>query len=201
LKRQPEKLKQLVPFVVDALPIFKRRKVKRLLDLGCGAGRHCIYLSKNGFDVVGVDVSRSALKLAKERASEENLKDITFVEATMTNIPFDDRRFDAVLSVSVIHHALKRDIKTTISEIHRILKKRGIFLANLTSMDDPRYGAGEKVEADTFRTLEAYEERRFKELHHYFSKREVYELLSNFSRAIVESLKDRPNYWKITAIK
>lgn len=187
--------------MVDALPIFKRRKVKRLLDLGCGAGRHCIYLSKNGFDVVGVDVSRSALKLAKERASEENLKDITFVEATMTNIPFDDRRFDAVLSVSVIHHALKRDIKTTISEIHRILKKRGIFLANLTSMDDPRYGAGEKVEADTFRTLEAYEERRFEELHHYFSKREVYELLSNFSRAIVESLKDRPNYWKITAIK
>lgn len=201
LKRPPEKLRQLVPFVVEALPIFQKHKVKSLLDLGCGAGRHCIYLSKNGFDVAGVDVSRSAIKLAKKTIQEENLRDVEFVKATMTNIPFDDCRFDAVISVSVIHHALKRDIETTISEIHRILRRRGVFLANLTSLNDPRYGTGRKVEAGTFRTLEAYEERRFEELHHYFSKREVEELLGSFSRTRVESLEDRPNYWKITAVK
>lgn len=201
LRQLPDRMKQLVPFVVEALPTFKLCRIKHVLDLGCGAGRHCVYLAKNNFDVVGVDVSGSALRLAKKWALEENLKNVTFTQASMTNIPFSDCHFDAVVSISVIHHALKRDIIKTINEIYRILKRNGLFLTNLTSVKDPRYGAGEKVEASTFKTLEAFEEKRFKELHHYFTKQQVYKLLARFSKAEIELLKDKPHYWKIMAIK
>jgi len=68
-------------------------------------------------------------------------------------------------------------------------------------LDDPRYGAGEMVEPNTFKTLEAYGKNRFWELHHFFAKSEAIELLACFSRATVKRLKGRPNYWKITAIK
>jgi len=200
LKQLPERMKELAPFVVEALPTFKRNKVKRVLDLGCGAGRHCICLAKNGFDAIGVDASLSALKLAKKWGQEENL-DLTLVRSTMTHIPFLDGQFDAVISVSVIHHALKADVVKTIGEVHRILKGNGLLLANLTSLSDRRYGAGEKVEEGTFRTLEAFEEKRFEELHHYFTKTEASELLASFAKSKVESMKDRPNYWKITAKK
>jgi SAM-dependent methyltransferase len=200
LKQLPERLKELASFVVEALPTFKRNKIKRVLDLGCGVGRHCIYLAKNGFDVVGVDASLSALKLAKRWGQEENLS-LKLIRATMTNIPFRDCRFDAVISVSVIHHALKADIMKTVGEVYRILRRNGLFLANLTSLSDRRYGEGEKVEAGTFRTLEAFEEKRFEELHHYFTKTEASELLVCFAKAKVEPMKDRPNYWKITAWK
>jgi len=172
-----------------------------VLDLGCGAGRHCIYMAKNNFDVVGVDVSKSALKIAKEWVRRENLTNAAFVQASMTNIPFSGNQFDGVISVSVIHHALKRNIAKAVDEIYRILKKNGLLLANLTSVRDPRYGTGDKVEARTFRTPEAFEEKRFKELHHYFTKREAYQLLAGFAKAKVEPMKDRPNYWKIMAIK
>jgi len=201
LKQLPERLKQLVPFVAEALPTFKRNKIRRVLDLGCGVGRHCVYLAKNGFDAAGLDASVNALRLAKKWVQEENLKNVTFTRATMTHIPFCDCQFDAVISVSVIHHALKRDVVRTIDEIYRILKGNGLFLANLTSVKDPRYGTGEKVEAGTFRTLEAFEEKRFEELHHYFTKQEASEVLTRFAKAKVEPLEDRPNYWKITAIK
>ncbi len=201
LKQLPERLKQLVPFVVEALPTFKRYKIKHLLDLGCGAGRHCIYLSKSGFNVVGVEVSKSALELAKKWAREENVKNTTFLKATMTNIPFNDCSFDAVISISVIHHAVKSDIVKTVGEIHRVLKRNGVFLANLTSAKDPRYGIGEKVETDTFRTLEGYEEKRFEELHHYFTEKEVSKLFASFSSANIELLSEKPHYWKITAVK
>ena len=201
VKQLPERFKHVVPFVVEALPTFKRRKTRHVLDLGCGAGRHCIYLAKNGFDVAGVDVSMSALRLAKEWAGQEDLKNLKFARASMTHIPFSDCQFDAVISVSVIHHAVKKDIEKTLDEVHRILSKNGLFLANLTSVDDPRYGAGQKVEIDTFRTLEAFEEKRFEELHHYFTEREVSELLDCFAKVEVELLKDRPHYWKITALK
>lgn len=200
LKQLPERLKELASFVVEALPTFKRNKFKRVFDLGCGAGRHCIYLAKNGFDVVGVDASLSALKLAKRWSQEENLS-TAFMKATMTHIPFRDCQFDAVISVSVIHHALKADIVKTVGEVCRILRGNGLFLANVTSLNDRRYGAGEKVEAGTYRTLEAFEEKRFEELHHYFTKQEASELLACFAKAKVEPMKDRPNYWKITAMK
>jgi len=197
----PERLRQPVPFVAEALSVFKRYKTKRALDLGCGVGRHCVYLAKNGIDVVGVDTSSSALSLAKRWAEEEKLKNVAFVRAAMTNIPFYDGYFQAVISVSVIHHALKADIEKTVNEIHRVLNRRGLFIANITSVMDPRYGKGKKIEVRTFRTLEAFEEKRFAELHHYFTKHEADQLLACFSNAEVEVLRDKPNYWKITAIK
>ena len=201
LRRLPRRLRQLAPFVVEALPTFKRCNVKNVLDLGCGVGRHCVYLAKNNFDVVGVDISMTALKMANEWRKKEKLKNITLIRATMTNLPFSDSCFDAVISVSVIHYAIKKDIVKTINEIYRALKRNGVFLTNLVSVKDPRYGTGQKVENNTFRILEAFEEKRFEELHHFFTKREISKLLAPFAKAKVELLKDRPHYWKITATK
>jgi len=201
LRRLPRRLRQLAPFVVEALPTFKRCNVKSVLDLGCGAGRHCVYLAKNGFDAIGVEISESALRMANEWVQKERLTNVSFIQATMTALPFSDSRFDAVISVSVIHHAIKKDIVKTINEIYRALKRNGVFLANLVSVKDPRYGTGQKVENNTFRILEAFEEKRFEELHHFFTKREISKLLAPFAKAKVELLKDRPNYWKIMATK
>lgn len=171
------------------------------MDLGCGAGRHAIYLAKCNFEVVGVDASESALRLAKRWARQERLHNVDFLQATMRDMPFNNSKFDAVTSVSVIHHALKKDIDATINEIYGILRKNGLFLANLTSVSDPRYGVGAMVESRTFKTPEAYEQKRFEELHHYFTEDEVIKLLARFSKTTVELMHDRPNYWKVLAVK
>ncbi|MGK7908164.1 MAG: class I SAM-dependent methyltransferase [Synechococcus sp.] len=49
-------------------------KNARILDIGCGTGRHSIELSRRGYYVVGIDLSESLLKRAKEKATERNLK-------------------------------------------------------------------------------------------------------------------------------
>jgi len=175
--------------------------INLVLDLGCGTGRHCVYLAKNGFDVVGVDVSESALRMANEWVQKERLTNVSFIRATMTNLPFSDSRLDAVISVSVIHHAIKKNIVKTIDEVYRALKKKGVFLTNLISVKDPRYGTGQMVENNTFRILEAFEEKRFEELHHFFTKQEVSKLLAHFTKAKIELLKDKPHYLKITTTK
>ena len=201
LKRIPKKLKTKAKFITEAVPALKRRKVQRVLDLGCGAGRHAINLAKCNFEVIGVDISRSALKLARKWARQEKLKNVAFLQATMTDMPFSSEQFDAVISVSVIHHALKKDIDETISEIHRIFRKNGLFLANLASVNDPRCGVGAMVEPNTFKTPEAYEQKRFEELHHYFTEDEVVSLFASFSKTTVEPMRDRPRYWKVMAVK
>ena len=69
----------------------------RLLDVGCGPGRHALALARAGLRVVGVDVSRRFLELAAEAARASGVK-VSFFEVDARRMPFDDE-FDAVISL------------------------------------------------------------------------------------------------------
>lgn len=194
-------MKTPVPFVMNEVPRFKRHKIKNVLDLGCGMGRPCIHLAEKGFEVVGIDISKSALRMAKEWVRREKLANVALICGVMTHLPFRDDCFDAVVSVSVIIHALKRNIEKTVAEIHRTLRKNGSLLTNLTSIKDPRYGKGKKMEDNTFKILEAFEDKRFEETHHFFTRKEAVEMLSHFADSKVILMKERPCYWKVLAAK
>jgi ubiquinone/menaquinone biosynthesis C-methylase UbiE len=62
-------------------------KGTKILDIGCGTGRHSIELSKRGYEIVGIDLSESLLKRAKEKATEQNLQ-IVFQRHDARNLPF-----------------------------------------------------------------------------------------------------------------
>jgi len=59
----------------------------RILDIGCGTGRHSIELAKRGYNVVGIDLSESMLKRAKEKARNENVK-VDFIQADARELNF-----------------------------------------------------------------------------------------------------------------
>lgn len=201
IRRLPKRFKKIAQFVVDAITIFKDYNVRRVLDLGCGIGRHAIYLANKGFYVIGIDLSKSALKIARKWKQEEGLANIALLQASMTCLPLRDCGFDGIISVSVIHHATSEDIKTTIDEIHRTLKKDGLIIANLTSVKDSRFGTGRKVEDNTFLIFEGFEQNQFEELHHFFTKKEVLKLFTHFTEIDVKFFKERPNYLKVMAKK
>jgi cyclopropane fatty-acyl-phospholipid synthase-like methyltransferase len=206
LRQLPSWLKKPVPFVVEALSFFKECGVKAILDLGCGMGRNSIYLAEEGFHVMGIDTSTSALKHTKTWSKMKGLNNMTVLRASMTRLPFVSQTFHAVISVSVIHHATIGDIKKTIEEIHTVLKDNGLFLANLLSTKDYRYRQGEKLEDGTFRILEDFGEKQFEEIHHFFSQREIRTLLAGFKRISLEPIQSGKKeqlhtYWKVTASK
>ena len=70
-------------------------KTKRILDLGCGTGRHSIELSKRGYNVTGIDLSESQLKRAKQKAFEQNLQ-IEFKKQDARKLTFVNE-FDLVI--------------------------------------------------------------------------------------------------------
>jgi len=67
----------------------------RILDIGCGTGRHSIELTKRGYRMTGIDLSDSLLKRAREKASEQNLV-IDFQKHDARQLPFN-QEFDAVI--------------------------------------------------------------------------------------------------------
>ncbi|HUW92209.1 MAG TPA: class I SAM-dependent methyltransferase [Bacteroidales bacterium] len=79
-------------FIENELAFNKSLKI---LDVGCGTGRHSIELVKRGYSVTGIDLSESQLALASEKAAKLNLK-IDFLRHDARNLPFD-REFDAAI--------------------------------------------------------------------------------------------------------
>jgi SAM-dependent methyltransferase len=84
---------QEVAFLVDALGLAPGARV---LDVGCGPGRHSHALATRGFDVVGVDISERFVTLARENAPAGS--SVAFERADARSLAFD-AEFDAVISL------------------------------------------------------------------------------------------------------
>lgn len=85
---------QEVGFLLDLLRLPPG---SRVLDVGCGPGRHSVLLAQAGLSVTGVDVSRRFLDIAAERCRSAGVK-AAFFEVDVRQMPFDDE-FDAVISI------------------------------------------------------------------------------------------------------
>jgi len=74
---------------------IKFNKSLKILDVGCGTGRHAIELTKRGYNVTGIDLSEAQLKRAREKADADNLS-IDFQRQDARNLPFDSE-FDVAI--------------------------------------------------------------------------------------------------------
>ncbi len=101
----------------------------KLLDLGCGAGRTSIPLAQMGFEVVGIDISPSMLKVAMLQASQHNLK-IDFQEMDAMSLKFADGTFDCALySFNGLDHIPGYGGKLeALREVLRVLKPGALFV-------------------------------------------------------------------------
>jgi ubiquinone/menaquinone biosynthesis C-methylase UbiE len=98
---------------------------KKVLDVGCGAGRTPVYLVKqHGCTVVGVDILERMIERAEELAKRQGVADMTeFRVADAQDLPFDDGYFDAVITESVT--AFPEDKQQAVNEYVRVLKPGG----------------------------------------------------------------------------
>lgn len=73
------------------------------LDLGCGTGMKSIFLAKKGFDVIGIDISETAIDYARGNASNAKVK-VEFITADATDLNFfKNKRFDFILDWANLH--------------------------------------------------------------------------------------------------
>src|SRR6266849_4890885 len=166
-----------LPVVVDFAEDLKREGAKRVLDLGCGAGRHSILLGKAGFQVVSLDLSETALKTLEGRLKTVSLDNITLVKQDMRELPFVDGYFDAVICTNVLHHGKLVEIKRAIREVHRVMRGGSSAFIVALSTADFRRGNGKRLEANTY-VFTKGEERGI--VHHFFPRKELLSVFKTF---------------------
>lgn len=135
--------------VVALLPVLRERGARRVLDLGCGAGRHTVYLARAGFDVRAFDIAENGLTHTREWLTRENLS-AELHQGDISQIPYPAEFFDAVISIYVIYHKTYAEMQGVVAEIHRVLKRGGLAVISLQSVRGWRYGQGRMVEPHTF---------------------------------------------------
>lgn len=126
-KYVPSTIDESMPRIAE---LFEKSKVKRVLDLGCGGGRHSAYLAERGFDVYGIDIADAGVKKAEETLREKGLHAHLSV-GSISELPYDDNFFDGVISIRVLHHGRIDAVRKHIREIERVVKPGGIIFVTV----------------------------------------------------------------------
>lgn len=94
----------------------------RLLDIGCSSGLHLRHLMRKAKYVVGIDVDRVALEVARRKIKSSRA---TFLHYDGQRLPFADETFDAVSTLDVLEHVADRE--ALVSEVLRVLRPGGTW--------------------------------------------------------------------------
>jgi cyclopropane fatty-acyl-phospholipid synthase-like methyltransferase len=118
---------------------------QRILDIGCGTGRHVIKLAKNhDFEVYGFDFSYLAIESANIELRKTNLSARLEVHDMTERFNYNDAFFDGILSTRVIGHAYTDQIKQIAREIDRVLQLRGYLFLQVPSHESETKSIEEK---------------------------------------------------------
>ncbi len=123
--RNSEEAEILVSFILNKVNLPTSAKV---LDLGCGAGRHALLLAKKGFTVTGVDQSAKLLSVAAEEAKKNGLH-ATFIRDDIRTVHFHEK-FNLILNVftSFGYFENDEDNFSIFGNVELLLADEGIFV-------------------------------------------------------------------------
>jgi SAM-dependent methyltransferase len=122
----------------------------KVLDLGCGAGRHALFLAAEGYHAYASDISRPGLEEVQRAAETRKLTVDTRLTGDLSC--YEANFFDAVISFGVLYYMSHEAAAACIAAVQRILKPGGKFLCvTRTDQDGRRQGASRQDAPFTWR--------------------------------------------------
>ncbi|MEE8431983.1 MAG: class I SAM-dependent methyltransferase [Candidatus Desulfatibia sp.] len=138
--------------VIRSINMFKRESPKKILDVGCGLGRHIQLFAERGHTVLGVDIALSAIRKSRVKAVPYPRAYLALCD--VTHLPVSSNQFCLVLAWRMLHLNDKDHIDDALKDIHRILRPNGIIICSVRSTSNTLYFKGKRegreIEPGTF---------------------------------------------------
>jgi ubiquinone/menaquinone biosynthesis C-methylase UbiE len=119
--------------------LIKKHKIKgeKILEVGCGTGGHAVYLKRKNFDIVGIDLHKEMLEVAKKKS-----KSIKFLQGDMRDFDLGEKFSILLCLFSTIHYNQNlKELKKTLVNFYKHLKSEGILIFDM-GFNDERWKGG-----------------------------------------------------------
>jgi SAM-dependent methyltransferase len=205
-KKNHEWWKRPAPIVLELIQAQSPSERPRVLDLGCGLGRHAIAFAQAGFQVTATDASANAVAHLDGWARRLGLCVETKVCGAVDD-GFAPQSFDIVVSFNVIYHGYRGQFAAAIDHVRDLLKPGGLFFFTCPSREDGKYGRGPELAPHTFSCETSIVPG---DIHYFSSDADLDEMLRGFT--ILSRMRDEhtwtkdgegqfSSYWQVLAEK
>ena len=133
---------------LEASEMFKQLGFRKILIPGFGYGRNARPFYQKGFEVTGIEISDTAIKLAKKLLG----RGIRVFHGSVSDMPFDQDVYDGIFCHALIHLLDSEQRKKLIRDCYRQLQHGGMMLFTAITKQSSTYGVGEKLSTDRYKT-------------------------------------------------
>ena len=131
---------------VLAKDFFVGKSVKNILIPGIGYGRNAQIFRENGIEVTGIEISKTAIEMARRHYGT----DMTIFHGSVTDMPFDNCRYDGVFCYALIHLLDSAERRKVILDCYNQLAKDGYMIFTVISKEAQTYGKGKFISQDRY---------------------------------------------------
>ena len=128
--------------IADEAAYQKKLKITRtyfqpdmdVMEFGCGTGGTAILHAPYVKHIHAIDFSAKMIEIAQGKAGAQNVKNVTFEQATIDEFSVPDGSLDVVLGLSILHLLESKD--AAIAKVHKMLKPGGVFVSSTVCIGD-----------------------------------------------------------------
>lgn len=138
---------------IETCEHFKSLGFQKILIPGFGYGRNARPFLDSGFEVAGIEISKTAIQLAYQLLGSE----IKVINGSVSDMPFEQDIYDGIFCHALIHLLGLDDRKRLLTNCNAQIKSGGLMVFTAITKHASTYGVGEKLGKDLFKTKDGVE--------------------------------------------
>jgi SAM-dependent methyltransferase len=129
------------------LNLFEKNGLQKILIPGAGYGRNARLFVESGFEVTGIEISETAIQLARE-----NGLDFPVHHGSVNQMPFDEAVYDGIYCYALVHLLNQKERRQFLNNCYRQLRSGGMMVFVAVSKANPKlYGNGKLISKERFK--------------------------------------------------
>lgn len=147
-----------------AKDFFVEKSIKNILIPGIGYGRNAKVFIDSGIDVTGIEISQTAIDIAKKHYGTA----MKIHHSSVTEMPFDENLYDGIFCYGLIYLLNINERQKLITDCFQQLQQNGFMIFSVLSINSPNYGIGKQLGENWFESPQGaklffYDEKAIKE--------------------------------------